>query len=104
MAKALKTGDKVKVIKEVKFNPDSPEYQSGLQSIQIGELGEVVGPGQGRSVVVDINGKQAAIGVQRLELIEAQKTRRGRPKGKTKQAQTKVTAARKTASAVKPSA
>jgi hypothetical protein len=85
MAKALKVGEQVTVTKPVEFTKRSPERAKGLESIQSGEIGTVVGMTEGRSVRVEFNGVETVISAQKLERFgEGNQSsgtgRRGRPR------------------------
>ena len=71
MAQALKAGETVTVAKDIRFEPNTPEYKNGLRSIKTGDVGTVVDAATGRSVVVEFGGKRATLGSQRLERVAA---------------------------------
>ncbi|MEP7286993.1 MAG: hypothetical protein ABI947_14645 [Chloroflexota bacterium] len=81
MAKGLKVGDSVSVIKTVRFKPSSETFNNGLTSVKPGEIGTVLRTAAGRSVVVEFQGKEAILSSQRLESRTVpKKGRRGRPR------------------------
>ncbi len=72
MAKGLKKGDRVTVSELLSFTRSSEAYKQGLQSVNPGQVGRVVGPGKGRSMIVEFNNVQAAIASQRLQTVKDQ--------------------------------
>src|SRR5438874_2473811 len=90
MAKGLKVGDTVTVREELRLPRKDPAYQAGLHRLKPGELGTVVGPSDGRSVIVDFSGKKVTLSSQRLDQVkqplssakttEKSSARRGRPR------------------------
>src|SRR5579859_5847739 len=83
MAKGLKAGDKVSVSKLLRFRQKSPEFKSGLKSVKPGQIGQVLEAAQGRSVIVEFEGKRALVSSQRLQKIDTgePRPRRGRKPG-----------------------
>src|SRR4051812_10443167 len=67
MARNLKAGERVTVSEVVHFSTSTPAYRQGLKSVTPGEVGEVVGPGEGRSTLVKFKDIQVSISNQRLE-------------------------------------
>jgi hypothetical protein len=80
VAKGLKPGDPVSVIEPFRFKRNSAESKSGLKSVMPGEVGHVVEPGQGRSVVVEFKGVRGTIPSRRLQLAPETASRRARSK------------------------
>jgi hypothetical protein len=67
MAKGLKVGDTVTVRKEMRLAQKSEAYQAGLKRLKPGIVGKVVDVAQGRSVIVDFDGKHVTLASQRLD-------------------------------------
>jgi hypothetical protein len=67
MAKGLKVGDAVTVRKEIRLAQKSEAYQAGLKRLKPGLIGKVVDVAQGRSVVVDFEGRHVTLASQRLD-------------------------------------
>jgi hypothetical protein len=67
MAKGLKVGDMVTVRKAMSLAQKSEAYQAGLKRLKPGIVGKVVDTAQGRSVVVDFEGRHVTLASQRLE-------------------------------------
>ena len=80
MAKALKAGDAVTVAKNYRFKKNSDEFKRGLKSLKPGDVGRVIDTAQGRSVKVEFKGQEGVIASQRLQRLEDQAPKRGRPK------------------------
>src|SRR2546421_183306 len=69
MAKGLKVGDAVTVREEMRLPRKSDVYQQGLRRLRRGDVGQVIGMAEGRSVIVEFEGKQIILASQRLEKI-----------------------------------
>jgi len=67
MAKKLSVGELVTIRKTFWLKHDSDGYKNGLRRLRAGDTGRIVDIGDGRSVVVDFDGKQATLSTQRLE-------------------------------------
>jgi hypothetical protein len=67
MAKGLKVGDAVTVRKEMRLAQKSEAYKAGLKRLKPGLIGKVVDVAQGRSVVVDFEGRHVTLASQRLD-------------------------------------
>jgi hypothetical protein len=67
MAKGLKVGDAVTVRKEMRLAQKSEAFKAGLKRLKPGLIGKVVDVAQGRSVVVDFEGKRVTLASQRLD-------------------------------------
>jgi hypothetical protein len=77
MAKELKPGEPVTVDSELNLNKTSAAYKQGLQQIKPGDIGEVVGPAEGRALTVKFNGIETVVSKLRLVRpgeVSAQKT------------------------------
>jgi hypothetical protein len=96
MARGLKSGDSVKVRKLIEFSKTSPERKNGLEKLEPGTLGKVVGAAQGRSVVVEFGDKRTVLSSQSLEQVKRGPGRSRRKNG--------AETGDKAASAQKPSA
>ncbi len=70
MATGLKPGNQVTVKENLDFTSQSDAYKNGLKSVTAGEVGQVVGPAKGRSVIVEFNGVQVTVSSQRLQLVK----------------------------------
>jgi hypothetical protein len=66
MAKELKVGEKVTVNREVHINRNSEAYQHGLKRVKPGDVGEVVGPAEGRALTVKFKGIDTVVSKLRL--------------------------------------
>ena len=66
MAKELKPGEPVTVKREVPFPRKSDAYKQGIKSITPGEIGEVVGPAEGRALTVKFHGIETVVAKQSL--------------------------------------
>jgi hypothetical protein len=71
MAKGLKIGDMVTVRKAMHLTQKSEAYQAGLKRLKPGIVGKVVDVAQGRSVVVEFEGRHVTLASQRLEKATA---------------------------------
>ncbi len=67
MAKKLSVGEIVTVRKDFWLKHDSDGYQHGIRRLRAGEIGRIVEMGNGRSVVVDFDGKRATLSSQRFD-------------------------------------
>ncbi len=70
MAKGLKVGDTVTVRKELRLPRKDPAYKAGLKRLRPGEIGRIVANAEGRSVVVEFEGKQVTLASQRLDYVK----------------------------------
>jgi hypothetical protein len=70
MAKGLKIGDAVTVREEMRLRRKDPAYAQGLKRLRPGDLGQVVDAAEGRSVVVEFDGKRVVLASQRLERVQ----------------------------------
>ena len=61
MAKELKPGEQVTVNREVHVSRKSEAYQHGLKRVKPGDVGEVVGPAEGRALTVKFNGIETVV-------------------------------------------
>ena len=66
MAKELKPGEQVTVNREVHISRKSEAYQHGLKRVKPGDVGEVVGPAEGRALTVKFNGIETVVSKLRL--------------------------------------
>ncbi len=66
MATELKPGEQVTVNRELHINRTSEAYQHGLKRVKPGDLGEVVGPAEGRALTVKFNGIDTVVSKLRL--------------------------------------
>jgi hypothetical protein len=66
MAKELKPGEQVTVDSELNLNKTSEAYKKGLKQIKPGDIGEVVGPAEGRALTVKFNGIETVVSKLRL--------------------------------------
>jgi hypothetical protein len=66
MAKELRPGERVTVIGELRNSNKSAAYKQGLKKIYPGDIGEVVGPAEGRALTVKFNGIETVVSKQRL--------------------------------------
>src|SRR4051794_12238383 len=87
MARELKPGEQVKVKKTFRPKRNSDAYQQGLTSVNPGEVGEVVGNAEGRSVVVNFKGIDVAITKQSLERVKAPAPKRRGKRAEAAEAQ-----------------
>ncbi len=69
MAKGLRIGDAVTVRTERRLPRNDPAYRQGLKRLRPGEFGQVVGAAEGRSVVVEFDGKRVTLSSQRLDRV-----------------------------------
>ena len=69
MAKGLRIGDAVTVRQERRLPRNDPAYRQGLKRLRPGEIGQVVGAAEGRSVVVEFDGKRVTLSSQRLDRV-----------------------------------
>lgn len=67
MARDLKRGEPVTVKSEVHMSSKSEAYKHGLKKIAKGDIGEVVGPAEGRALTVRFKGVDAVVSKQSLE-------------------------------------
>ncbi len=66
MAKELKPGEPVTVNREVHMSRQSEAYQHGLKRVKPGDVGEVVGPAEGRALTVKFKGIETVVSKLRL--------------------------------------
>jgi hypothetical protein len=66
MAKELKPGEPVTVDSELNLSKTSEAYKHGLKQIKPGDIGEVVGPAEGRALTVKFNGIETVVSKLRL--------------------------------------
>ena len=66
MAKELKPGEQVTVNRELHISQKSEAYQQGLKRVKPGDIGEVVGPAEGRALTVKFNGIDMVVSKLRL--------------------------------------
>src|SRR5512147_1615880 len=66
MAKELKSGEQVTVNRELHLSRKSEAYQHGLKRVKPGDVGEVVGPAEGRALTVKFNGIETVVSKLRL--------------------------------------
>jgi cell division septation protein DedD len=66
MAKELKPGEQVTVDSELHPSKTSEAYKKGLKQIKPGDIGEVVGPAEGRALTVKFNGIETVVSKLRL--------------------------------------
>ncbi len=71
MAKGLKTGDAVMVRKETKVGRKTEAGKRGRKRIAPGELGYIVGPAGGRSMIVAFGKHRLTLSSQRLDRAAA---------------------------------
>jgi hypothetical protein len=69
MAKGLRIGDAVTVRTERRLPRNDPAYKQGLKRLRPGEMGQVVGAAEGRSVVVEFDGKRVTLSSQSLDKV-----------------------------------
>ncbi|MCC7447292.1 MAG: hypothetical protein IT324_07755 [Anaerolineae bacterium] len=67
MAKKLSVGELVKVREEFWLKHNTDGYKNGLRRLRPQDVGQIADIGEGRSVVVDFDGKRATLSSQRLE-------------------------------------
>src|SRR5690349_16213506 len=67
MARDLKRGEPVTVKREVHMSSQSEAYKHGLKKIVKGDIGEVVGPAEGRALTVRFKGVNAVVSKLNLE-------------------------------------
>src|SRR5579862_9165900 len=66
MAQELKPGEQVTVNREVPFSRQSGAYKVGIKQVNPGDIGEVVGPAEGRALTVRFNGIETVVSKQSL--------------------------------------
>ncbi len=71
MAKGLKVGDAVTVRKGLRLPRKDPAYKAGLRRLKPGDIGRIVANAEGRSVVVDFDGKRVTLASQRLDFAKS---------------------------------
>src|SRR4051794_39085440 len=99
MARELKPGEQVQVKKTFRPKRASDAHQQGLKSVNPGDVGEVVGSAEGRSVVVRFKGIEFPITKQSLERFEEPAPKR---RGKRAEAAEAQPAAAETTQAAPP--
>jgi hypothetical protein len=70
MAKGLKIGDAVTVREEMRLHRKDPAYTQGLKRLRPGDIGQIVDAAEGRSVVVEFDGKRVVLASQRLDRVQ----------------------------------
>lgn len=70
MAKGLKIGDAVTVRKDIRLKRKDDAYKQGLKRLRNGQIGQIISQADGRSVVVEFEGKHVTLASQRLDRVE----------------------------------
>jgi hypothetical protein len=79
MAKELKPGERVTVNRELHIKRTSEAYQHGLKRVKPGDLGEVVGPAEGRALTVKFKGIDTVVSKLRLARPEQPPATKAKP-------------------------
>ena len=79
MAKELKFGEQVTVKRDVPVSRKSAAYQQGLKKIKPGDIGEVVGPAEGRALTVKFKGIETVVSKLRLTRPDESPAQKDKP-------------------------